>query len=563
MFNPDGVEYARGQREAGGLDAESLWRKNREPNATPVNDEQYPEELGGKDMWDTDLNRNYGFHWGELGYQGYADPSREDYIGPLDKTDEDNDRRLNEDKMDNQDNDGDGQIDEDVRGGFSTAETRAIKKLVEDHDFVFTLNFHNYGEQIYWPWMWTLELPPDEDLFCHVAERMSKFNGYNFRNMSERAQDQLSRHPPVDGDSNDWMYGKHGILAYTIELGTQFIAPEEEMIEICRLQLGSNLYVVEVADDPWQHKFRIEHEPLQNTSNTDGYTVKAAISNPGGLELKFQGLNVFYSTDGEHYYELKMEGTGEFNEFETRIPGQEPGTEVSYYIAVVDKDARTTQLPKYAPYDQFSFRVVVGKGEATASLLIAHVIFILGAIIFVVAAAYYSLRYLYKGYGINKAIQTAGIATGMIFVGGFPLGWIIAYQVYGTPWTGIPFGWDITDNKTLVIFIYWLVILFMVKGSTMNLFSKGRGKHCPYRWLLSLTNKFDFSPYKKRTDRIDRKRFAKLTIIGAILTIALYLIPHSLMVSPIFSIFLFMLLIGIFVMPTADKKFKILNGKNS
>jgi hypothetical protein len=383
---------------------------------------------------------------------------------------------------------------------------------------------------------------------------MSEFNGYNFRNMSERNQNQLSRHPPVDGDSNDWMYGKHEILAYTIEIGTQFIAPEDQIADICRLHLGSNLFMIEISDDPWQRKFRIEHEPLSNTSNTKGYTVKATISNPNGLELKFQGLSVFYTTDGEHYSEAKMEGTGNFNEFEARIPGQDPGTTISYYIAVVDKESQTTQLPKYAPHDQFTFRVILGKGEATVSLLAAHVIFILGAIIFVLAAAYYSLKYLSKGYGINKVIQTAGIATGMIFIGGFPLGWIIAYQVYGTPWTGIPFGWDITDNKTLVIFIYWVIILFMVKGTTMNLFSKGKGKYCPYRWLLSLSGKFNFSQNNKRSDRLGYKRFAKLTIIGAVLTIALYLIPHSLMVSPLFSIFLFGLMIGIFVIPTGDKK---------
>ena len=55
-----------------------------------------------------------------------AGPSKEDYIDPLDKTDEDNDRRLNEDKMDNIDNDCDGRVDEDPCGGFSTAEFRLL-----------------------------------------------------------------------------------------------------------------------------------------------------------------------------------------------------------------------------------------------------------------------------------------------------------------------------------------------------------------------------------------------------------------------------------------------------
>ncbi|MCK5559351.1 MAG: zinc carboxypeptidase, partial [Thermoplasmata archaeon] len=299
MLNPDGVAYAHQQVEAGESNQDNLWRKNREPNNNPATGQQYPENVGGKNMWGTDLNRNYGFHWGEIGYQGNADPSREDYIGPLDKTDEDNDRRVNEDKMDNQDNDGDGKIDEDPRGGFSTAETQAIKRLVEEHDFVIALNYHTYAETIYWPWMWTLELTPDEELFCHLAKGMNKFNGYEYRDMSERRQEELSRHPPVDGDSNDWMYGKHGILAYTIELGTQFIPPEEEIIPLCKLHLGSNLLVAEVADDPWQNKFEILHESLRDTPNTDGYAVKIILNRTGNMELKSEGVKVYYSTDGK------------------------------------------------------------------------------------------------------------------------------------------------------------------------------------------------------------------------------------------------------------------------
>jgi hypothetical protein len=550
MVNPDGVSYAHMQFEQGGTAEDYLWRKNREPNINPVTGDPYPEELGGNDMWGTDLNRNYGFHWGELGYQGYADPSREDYIGPLDKTDNDNDRRVNEDKMDNLDNDGDGNIDEDPRGGFSATETKAIKKLVEEHNFVITLNFHTYGNKIYWPWMWTLELPPDEELYCHLAKGMSRFNNYEYRNMSERAQNQLSRHPPVDGDSNDWMYGKHGILAYTIEIGTQFIPPEDEIEDICKLHLGANLLVVEVADDPWQYKFTIEHEPIKDTTSTYGYKVNANIDSPFGLEIKDKGVKLYYSTDGKNYKAIVMEPNDDEYEYSAKIPGQLPGTKISYFISVTDKDDRDTQLPKYAPYNIYSFTVVTTRGNADISLLALHVFFIVGAIFFVIAAAFYSVRYIIKGVGFNRSIQTAGIATGMIFVGGFPLGFIIAYQVFGTPWTGIPFGWDITDNKTLVILLYFTLSLFMVRGTIMNIFSTGRGRFCPFKSLIKITRGSKGYQQKKRQDSISHQRFARLMIIGALITITLYLVPHSLMVSPIFTILLFGLLIGIFLVPS-------------
>jgi len=560
MLNPDGVAYSHKQRDSGWDDDNTLWRKNREPNENPVTGEPYPENVGGNDMWGTDINRNYGFHWGELGYQGMADPSREDYIGPLDKKDNDNDRRINEDRMDNIDNDGDGDIDEDPRGGFSTAETMAVKKLIEEHDFVITLNFHTYGDVIYWPWMWTLQLPPDEVLFYHLAKGMSEFNSYGFRNMSERAQDTFSRHPPVDGDSNDWMYGKHGILSFTIEMGTQFIPPVEETMDICKLHVGSNLYVLEAAANPWGANYKIEHNPLTDTSSPGGYEVKAKILPESGPdyrtdavpEIAESGVLLCYSVDGSNYKILRMGARGEAGEYIAVIPGYSPGTEIRYYIQLEDMDDQIVQAPKYAPNQVYSFTVLPMRGEASISLLVLHVIFIVGAIFFVIAAGVLAVRYMKTGRGFNKLLQITGISTGMIFIGGFPLGFIVAYQVFGTPWTGIPFGWDITDNKTLVIFLFFALSLFMVRGSIINAFNAGRGRKCPYGalwrfWGKNVREKRDAKVVT--SDMISHKRFAKLVLMGSILTVALYLIPHSIMVNPAVSVFLFLILIGIFAIP--------------
>jgi hypothetical protein len=511
-------------------------------------------------MWGVDLNRNYGFHWGELGYQGMADPSREDYIGPIDKADNDNDRRINEDRMDNLDNDGDGEIDEDPRGGFSARETLAIKKLVEEHDFQIVLNFHTYGDVIYWPWMWTLQLPPDEDLYYHLAKGMSEFTGYGYRNMSERAQDTFSRHPPVDGDSNDWYYGKHGIIAFTIEIGTQFIAPVDEMVDICMLHMGANLFIVESADNMWGENYRIDHEPLKDTSSESGYMVSATITPESGPDYRFDavpeivgsGVLVCYSVDGGNYKIIKMAQRGEAGEYQAVIPGHSPGARISYYIHLEDKDSHVTQAPKYAPNQVYSFTVLPMRGDVSTSLLVLHVLFIVGAVFFVIGAGLLAVRYLKTGKGFNKLVQVTGISTGMIFIGGFPLGFIVAYQVFGTPWTGIPFGWDITDNKTLVIFIFFAMSLLMIRGTVTNSYNAGRGRKCPYRVLGSIWGKTRSEKRGTKSearDMISHERFAKLVVMGSILTVALYLIPHSLMVNPAVSIFLFILLIGVFVMP--------------
>jgi hypothetical protein len=32
---------------------------------------------------------------------------------------------------------------------------------------------------------------------------------------------------------------------------------------------------------------------------------------------------------------------------------------------------------------------------------------------------------------------------------------------FGDLWTGVPFGWDLTDNKTLIAVLFWLIAVIM------------------------------------------------------------------------------------------------------
>ena len=47
----------------------------------------------------------------------------------------------------------------------------------------------------------------------------------------------------------------------------------------------------------------------------------------------------------------------------------------------------------------------------------------------------------------------------LLFVGGFILGPLMQYYGFGKFWTGIPFGLDLTDNKTLIAMIAWIAAL--------------------------------------------------------------------------------------------------------
>ncbi len=79
---------------------------------------------------------------------------------------------------------------------------------------------------------------------------------------------------------------------------------------------------------------------------------------------------------------------------------------------------------------------------------------------------------------------------GLLTVGGMILGPIVQKYAFGEYWTGWPFGTDLTDNKTAIAWVLWIAAFFAVH--------KG--------W----------------------KRAGLIVAVAAAVTLAVYLIPHSL-----------------------------------
>ena len=53
------------------------------------------------------------------------------------------------------------------------------------------------------------------------------------------------------------------------------------------------------------------------------------------------------------------------------------------------------------------------------------------------------------------------LALWLLIAGGLVLGPVIQKYAFGKFWTGIPFGWDMTDNKTLIAIIVLVVAVIM------------------------------------------------------------------------------------------------------
>lgn len=202
--NPDGDEYDRSHYGDGWYWG---WRKNRRDN--------------GDSNWGVDVNRNYGYRWGYDNSGSSPYTGSQTYRGPA---------------------------------PFSEPETQAIRDFALDHpDLVTSISLHTYGELILWPYGYTYEdvpadmEPEDHAIFVEMGRAMAALNGYTAQQASD-----LYR---TNGDSDDWLYGKQGIFAFTFELypATAYpgFYPDDNVIpaETARNR-GAVSYLIGVSDNP-------------------------------------------------------------------------------------------------------------------------------------------------------------------------------------------------------------------------------------------------------------------------------------------------------------------------
>jgi len=95
------------------------------------------------------------------------------------------------------------------------------------------------------------------------------------------------------------------------------------------------------------------------------------------------------------------------------------------------------------------------KGDVPGFILIPHIIFMFLAMFLGNLAGIMAVfkHPEYKFYGILTVIS--------LFIGGMFLGPVVQKYAFGEFWAGVPFAWDLTDNKTLVAFLFWVLAYFM------------------------------------------------------------------------------------------------------
>ena len=128
------------------------------------------------------------------------------------------------------------------------------------------------------------------------------------------------------------------------------------------------------------------------------------------------------------------------------LPMQPPAGKIEYKIKVTDK-LNDVQIPKDRAV------IVRFKGEVPGIFLIPHIIFVFMAMFF---SNWTGLHCLMINKTDERLIWLTVIS---LFIGGLLFGPVVQKYAFGELWTGIPKGWDLTDNKTIIAFIIWILAL--------------------------------------------------------------------------------------------------------
>jgi hypothetical protein len=164
---------------------------------------------------------------------------------------------------------------------------------------------------------------------------------------------------------------------------------------------------------------------------------------------EYQSADFHYGVYPIHSYVMnKIFRMTEEKGFFADVPQQPPAGKIQYYFEISDSKG-----------SQIFFRdapiVIRFKGGVPGYILVPHILFMFIAMLFSTLAGLMSvIRFpLYKKYTLWTLI--------LLIIGGMILGPLVQYFAFGDLWTGIPFGWDLTDNKTLIALIFWILAVIM------------------------------------------------------------------------------------------------------
>jgi len=131
--------------------------------------------------------------------------------------------------------------------------------------------------------------------------------------------------------------------------------------------------------------------------------------------------------------------------WQAALPVQPVAGKLQYYITVGGKDYLADEPV-----------VIRFRNDVPASILIPHILLMFAAMLFAV----YTFLLVITRKPYSRWLK---ITVGTLFIGGFILGPLVQHAAFGPWWAGFPYGTDLTDNKTLISFLFFVAALATLK----------------------------------------------------------------------------------------------------
>lgn len=146
----------------------------------------------------------------------------------------------------------------------------------------------------------------------------------------------------------------------------------------------------------------------------------------------------------------------EADELIVMLPAQPAAGKLLYMISLEkgDKSYSLTEVPVVIRFKSF----------IPGWIPPPHVFLIFIALLFSTMTAVEALR---RG---KRVTSYALLTLVSMLIGGLIMGPMMQKYAFGAYWTGWPFGHDMTDNKTLVAFIFWVIAYFVLRKNPENRF---------------------------------------------------------------------------------------------
>lgn len=194
------------------------------------------------------------------------------------------------------------------------------------------------------------------------------------------------------------------------------------------------------------------YKPLPVAGSLEGTSIEASLPRSHGgagdaeIRLPVYGQDVAgvllwrRVPSGDEWQESPLQR--EDNELVGRLPHQPPAGHVAYTMSL-RKGGESITLPPKEP------AVLRFRGGVSPAVLVPHIVFMMLAMLASNAAGLFALL------GAPLQRRTGWAALALLIFGGFVFGPLVQQAAFGDYWTGVPFGWDLTDNKTLIAGIAW------------------------------------------------------------------------------------------------------------